>query len=175
MTDTTHHKDDNVTELLAPRREISFRWRLGHYHLRYDDALLQIDWTVGGRCRRTKHDLLLLNPLFIEDDTLPDTLWEAAKPAAAALLGASVVWFSAINAAVPLLVPILLLIAGGYGAIIAVHLKERGPRTLICDSNGDVVIDIPHMLVDTSERLGFEAGLKQQVETLDARWRDGDL
>lgn len=175
MKDTNNNSDNNVTELLAPRREIGFAWRMGRYQIRYDDTTLHVDWHVGGRCRRTRHDMLLLNPLFIEDDTLPDTLWEATKTAALAAIAAIVVAFSTLQEHVPLLSPALLLILGWYIVIIIVHFRERGMRTLICDSNGDVVIDIPHALVDSSERLGFEAGLKQHIDTLDARWRDGDL
>ena len=166
---------DNIRPLNAPRREITFDWQLGRYTLRYDDATLAVEWAINGRRRVSRHDLLLLSPLFIEDSIRLDTLVRPLRRAGLMAAGAVIVWFSQINAMVPLLAPALAIGAAGWLAKLIVEYRATGDRTVICDSNGDEVIDIPHERTDASHRRGFEAGLRRAIEAVHQQWRDGEI
>lgn len=166
---------DNIRALNAPRREIGFDWQLGRYTLRYDDATLSVEWSLSGRRRVSRHDLLLLSPLFIEDAIRYDTLVQPLRRAGLFAAGAVITWFSEINAMVPLLAPALALGAAFWLVRLVVEYRGTGERTIICDSNGEEVIDIPHERTDDDQRRGFEAGLRRAIETVHQRWRDGEI
>ncbi len=166
---------NNIRSLRAPRREISFDWQLGRYTLRYDDATLQVEWQVNEQRRITRHDLLLLSPLFIEDSTQIDTLLPAMQRFGLFTSAAIIIWFSQINIWVPLLAPALALLALGWLFKLGVDYRARGARTVICESAGDEVIDIPHDRTDAEQRMGFETGLRRAIETVHKQWRDGEI
>ncbi|MEL7296675.1 MAG: hypothetical protein AAGJ86_03375 [Pseudomonadota bacterium] len=168
-------KPTNVRALRAPRREIRFAWQLGHYTLSYDDTTLHVEWQVNRKKRVTRHDLLLLSPLFIEDGTSLENLAPELKQTAIWLGSAVIVWFSEIRPAVPLLAPALFAIGLVAAFRLAMAYTERGARTVICESGGDEIIDIPHAKVDEDQRLGFETGLRQAIERIHQRWRDGEI
>ena len=166
---------NNIRSLRAPRREISFDWQLGRYTLRYDETTLQVEWQVNSQRRVTRHDLLLLSPLFIEDSTQIDNLLPAMRRFALFTSAAIIVWFSQVNVWVPLLAPALAIVAGGWLVRLGIDFRARGARTVICESAGDEVIDIPHDRTNDDQRMGFEAGLKRAIETVHKQWRDGEI
>ncbi|MEM7612115.1 MAG: hypothetical protein AAF270_10570 [Pseudomonadota bacterium] len=166
---------DNIRALHAPRREIRFGWQLGEYVLRYDDTTLHVEWSVKGQRRVTRHDLLLLSPLYIEDSTQLDSLLPTAQKTALFSAATLIIWFSDINAMVPLLAPALAIMSAGWLARLISEARVRGARTVICESGGEEVIDIPHDRVNEDQRLGFEAGLKKAIETVHKQWRDGEI
>ncbi|MEN7342037.1 MAG: hypothetical protein AAAFM81_03810 [Pseudomonadota bacterium] len=172
MSDT---QGDNVRALHAPRKEVSFPWQLGRYRLYYDETTLFIEWQLNGKVRLTRHDLLLLSPLFIEDGLSLDTLTPELKSTGGWLAGSVIVWFSALRDAVPLLAPALFLLGCAAGIRLAMAYRSRGARTVICESGGDEIIDIPHARIDSDQRQGFEAGLKKAIERVHERWRDGEI
>ncbi|MEM6807652.1 MAG: hypothetical protein AAGA41_05095 [Pseudomonadota bacterium] len=166
---------NNIRALNAPRREIEFDWQLGRYTLRYDDTTLAVEWAINGRRRVSRHDLLLLSPLFIEDAIRVDTLVQPLRRAGLFAAGAVITWFSEINAMVPLLAPALSLVSLAWLIRLVVEWRATGARTVICDSNGDEVIDIPHERTEADHRRGFEAGLRRAIEVVHQKWRDGEL
>lgn len=168
-------REDNIRPLNAPRREISFDWQLGRYALRYDDTTLTVEWHVHGRRRVSRHDLLLLSPLFVEDAIRIDTLSTPLRKAGMMAAAAVIVWFSELRSMIPLLAPALILAAAFWAVRLIIELRSMGERTVICDSNGDEVIDIPHERTDDDQRRGFEAGLRRAIETVHRQWRDGEI
>lgn len=166
---------DNVTSLHAPRKELQFAWQLGRYSLSYDKTTLHIEWQINGKKRITRHDLLLLSPLFVEDTTSLENLTPELRQTGAWLAGTVIVWFSVIRTAVPLLAPALGAMALFAAVRLGIAISNRGARTIICESGGDEVIDIPHAKVDPDQRAGFESGLKQAIETVHRQWREGEI
>ncbi|MEL6216588.1 MAG: hypothetical protein AAFQ99_13045, partial [Pseudomonadota bacterium] len=53
--------------------------------------------------------------------------------------------------------------------------RDIGPWSVICDSSVYTVVEIAHCAVYESLRLGFESGLRKNIETRDARWHNGEL
>ena len=166
---------NNIRALNAPRREIGFDWQLGRYTLRYDETTLTVEWSLNDRRRVSRHDLLLLSPLFIEDSIRLDTMVQPLRRAGLFAAGAVITWFSEINAMVPLLAPALALGAATWLVRLVVELRATGERTIICDSNGEEVIDIPHDRTEDDHRRGFEAGLRRAIELVHQKWRDGEI
>ncbi|MFK8053154.1 MAG: hypothetical protein AB8F65_09295 [Woeseiaceae bacterium] len=170
-----HPPNDNVTSLRAPRREIAFAWQLGRYTLRYDETTLHVEWQINNKKRVTRHDLLLLSPLFVEDGTSLENLAPEIRQTGAWLAAAIIVWFSVVREAVPLLAPALGLMTLFSAGQLWMAVSARGARTIICESGGDEVIDIPHAKTDDDQRLGFETGLKKAIEDIHKQWRDGEI
>ena len=103
------------------------------------------------------------------------TLVKPLRRAGLFAAGAVITWFSDINPMVPLLAPALALGSALWLVRLVVELRATGERTVICDSNGDEVIDIPHERTDADHRRGFEAGLRRAIETVHQQWRDGEI
>lgn len=173
MGDDTHR--DNIRTLHAPRREIGFDWHFGRYVLRYDDSTLQVEWQIGGNKRVSQYDLLLLSPLFVQDSTLLERLMPDLGRAGLTAAATLIVWFSVIRDAVPLLAPALGITALLYAGRALFAMKSSGNRTIICESGGDEVIDIPHGRVDDEQRIGFERGLRRAIEHIHKQWREGEI
>lgn len=165
----------NITPLKAPRNTLEYRQGWRQYTLRYGDAILAIESRVGRQQRIERHDLLLLNPLFVFEAYEWSVLLEPFRNFMIGVILAAIVHFSAFGTDVPLLAPALLLASAfwlGRGVFL---WFDNGPRTVICDTSGNTVIEIPHSSTDDTERLGFESGLRKNIETRDARWHNGEL
>ncbi|MEL6300828.1 MAG: hypothetical protein AAFV47_06475 [Pseudomonadota bacterium] len=165
----------NITPLKAPRKTLQFRRAWRQYSLRYGDAMLAIEARMGRQQRVERHDLLLLNPLFVFEAYDLSVLHHPCRHFLLTLALAAIVHFSAFSSDLPLLAPALSLLSL-YWLVRMIHLwRDNGPRTVICDTSGNTVVEIPHGAVDESLRLGFESGLRKNIETRDARWHNGEL
>lgn len=163
---------DNIRALRAPRSEIAFRHGLGRRIVRYGERSLEVEWRLGDQRRVARHDLLMLSPLFMEDSTQPAEAFKAIRTALLWLAGAATLYFSDYHAGIPLAAPLLALVGLGKLAAAVPLLRAPGPRTVICESTGFEVVDIPHARTDENHRLGFEAGLRRNIEEIHRQWRD---
>ena len=171
----TTTRPGNVTPLTPPRKELAWNQGWRQVTLRFGDALLAIESRLGRQQRVERHDLLLLNPLFVFEAYAWASLAEPLRRFALTLALAAIVQFSRFGADVPLLAPALAAGSVYWFVRLAAAWRANGPRTVICDTSGSVVIEVPHAATDEASRLGFEAALRKAIETRDARWHNGEL
>lgn len=166
---------DNIRALRAPRSEITFRDGLGRRIVRYGERWLEVEWRIGDRRRVSRHDLLMLSPAFMEDSTQPNSVFVAMRDALLWLAGAATLYFSDYHAGIPLAAPLLALIGAGKLLAAVPKLRPPGLRTVICETYGTEVVYIPHARTDENHRLGFEAGLRRNIEEVHRQWRDEEF
>ena len=165
----------NITKLKRPQKTLEYRRGWRRLSLRYGDAMLAIESRLGRQQRIERHDLLLLNPLFVFEAYDLSVLTEPLKRCLVTIVLAAIVQFSAFSDDLPLLAPMLLLLAIYWLANMLSLWRDNGPRTVICDTSGNTVVEIPHDSTDETTRLSFESGLRKNIETRDARWHNGEL
>lgn len=163
---------DNIRALRAPRSEIAFRHGPGRRIVRYDDRSLEVEWQLGDRKRVARHDLLMLSPLFMEDSTQPPDVLISVRNALLWVAAATTLYFSDYHAGIPLAAPLLALIGAGQLLATLPKMRPAGPCTVICETSGLEIVDIPHARTDENHRLGFEAGLRRNIEEVHRQWRD---
>lgn len=91
-------------------RSLSYRWNRRRYTIQFDDQYLTIRSDLPAY-RISRTPLWQLAPELGVDRWRPNSVYAHGKEARYLLAGATVVFFSDISTRVPLLAPILLLLA----------------------------------------------------------------
>ncbi|NIR27781.1 MAG: hypothetical protein GWN84_00250 [Gammaproteobacteria bacterium] len=160
--------DDSKVSKLRPKHT-RYEYRIGWRRmvLEFDERYLHERWEERSGFGSRTYLLHYLSPRFAQVREMDPDAVRNARIGGALLLAAIVVFFSAYNANIPLLAPVLLLLSLGPLVQGLRHIRPR-TWTYIYDDDGNYVTAI---LVDDTEpeeammrREGFEGALGEHIE-----------
>lgn len=160
--------DDSKVSKLRPKHT-RYEYRIGWRRmvLEFDERYLHEHWEERSGFGTRTSLLHYLSPRFARVREMDPDAMRHTRIGGGLLLAAIVVFFSAYNASIPLLAPVLLLLSLGPLILGLRHIRPR-TWTYIYDDDGNYVTGI---LIEDAEsdeavmrREGFENALAESIE-----------
>ncbi|HZL12517.1 MAG TPA: hypothetical protein VFC85_00095 [Verrucomicrobiae bacterium] len=154
---------NTVDDIPLNARSLSYRWDGYDYTLKIDDEHLTVEWHSAGDSRTTRTPLKDLKPELPVERWVSSAARKNGRLGTGLLVAVVVVYFSDIQAHVPLLAPVMLLFSISF-----IYWAVRGSlpfsKTTIRGRNDSYIASIPHLERLKIQRRAFEETLLRMIK-----------